>query len=283
MGKKYKDIEIGDVYGRWTVIETFIIKKVSGDNRKFWKCQCSCENKTIKYIIEYALWNNTSTSCGCFRKEYQNSKNNMSNDINNSLGKLYPKSLGLWSDKNNNTPYNYLPQSRHKAWWKCEKDKHNDYLRTIGNSTNSEFRCPECVRERNESFLQEKVRLYLTNCLQYKLNHERNCSIVPLNPKTKCQLPFDNEIIGLKIIIEVHGLQHYDITPYLSLWFHKNMTPEQAFKQRRIYDRYKKYIAWINGYEYLEIPYWTEKDESYKTLIDNKINEILNKKLHKTA
>jgi hypothetical protein len=25
----------------------------------------------------------------------------------------------------------------------------------------------------------------------------------------------------------------------------------------------------------LEIPYWTEKDESYKQLIDNKIKEIL--------
>ena len=28
-------------------------------------------------------------------------------------------------------------------------------------------------------------------------------------------------------------------------------------------------------YEYLAIPYWTEKDQSYKQLIDDKIHEIL--------
>ena len=44
---------------------------------------------------------------------------------------------------------------------------------------------------------------------------------------------------------------------------------------KKIQDNYKKQYALDNGYYYLEIPYWTEKDDSYKALIDNKINEIM--------
>ena len=121
------------------------------------------------------------------------------------------------------------------------------------------------------------MRLYLSEHFKYELRHEHNCSIVPITPKSYSgnnTLPFDNEVVDLKLIIEVHGLQHYDKISYSSIWNKKNLTPEQQLHKRKLYDRYKKFIAYCNGYFYLEIPYWTEKDESYKQLIDNKINEI---------
>ena len=40
-------------------------------------------------------------------------------------------------------------------------------------------------------------------------------------------------------------------------------------------DDLKRNYAIEQGYHYLAIPYWTEKDQSYKQLIDNKIHEIL--------
>jgi hypothetical protein len=52
-------------------------------------------------------------------------------------------------------------------------------------------------------------------------------------------------------------------------------SPKEEFNKQKLYDRYKKYVAFCNGYFYLVIPYWTEKDESYKQLIDDKINEIV--------
>ena len=89
-------------------------------------------------------------------------------------------------------------------------------------------------------------------------------------------MPFDNEIKELKLIIEVHGLQHYqDCSWYKIMAEKKNCTSQDIFLQRQEYDLYKKAIAESDGYFYLEIPYWTENDESYKTLIDNKITEIL--------
>ena len=63
MGKKYKDIEIGDIYGRWTVIGE------GGESRKYWLCQCSCENKTTKEVRADGLKNGKSKSCGCLQRE----------------------------------------------------------------------------------------------------------------------------------------------------------------------------------------------------------------------
>ena len=42
-------------------------------------------------------------------------------------------------------------------------------------------------------------------------------------------------------------------------------------------------IEFINKIYNNEVPYWTEKDESYKQLIDDKINEILELNLEKSA
>jgi hypothetical protein len=192
-----------------------------------------------------------------------------------SIGYLHPEILEIWSDKNKKSPYEVGMFSGKQVWWKCKDGKHKDYIRTTYNSLLCEFRCPECSRERNESFLQEKVRIYLNKKLRYELLHERNCSIVPINPKTHMSLPFDNEIITLRLIIEVHGHQHYEIDGFHYMNArHYNITPEDSLKQRKLYDRYKKAVAECNGYFYLEIPYWTEKDNSYKTLINEKINQI---------
>lgn len=198
---------------------------------------------------------------------------------NDSLGVLYPQILDIWSDKNKKSPYEYFPMSNIKAWCKCMESEHNDYYRPISRSVICDFRCPECTRERDESFLQEKVRTYITEKYQYKLNHENKCSIVPKNPKSKRPMPYDNEIVDLNLIIEVHGVSHYRADNFIHIKARKdNITPEQALHKRKLYDRYKRIVAKHSGYFYLEIPYWTEDDESYKVLIDNKIEEILKEK-----
>ena len=85
-----------------------------------------------------------------------------------------------------------------------------------------------------------------------------------------------NEIIDYKLIIEVHGIQHYEITNFAKMSAKKfNTTPEYELEYLQWKDNYKKQYALDNGYYYLEIPYLAEKDNSYKELIDNKIKEIL--------
>jgi hypothetical protein len=188
-----------------------------------------------------------------------------------SLGTLYPKSMELWSNRNDNLSYDYNPFSTKKVYWKCECGKHEDYPRDIASSVIYKFRCPKCVQERNESFLQEKVRLYLEslNNGEYTILHEYD-TLKCINPKTKMTLPYDNEVKELKLIIEVHGRQHYI---KLNGSWHK--TDYDLYK-RKLYDRYKRVYAKSQEYNYLEIPYWTDdKDKTWKKLIDDKISEIL--------
>lgn len=183
----------------------------------------------------------------------------------------------VWSNENEKSPFEYSPYSRNKVWWKCLGDKHEDYYREINNSVMCNFRCPKCTKERTESIIEEKVRLYLET-LGYTILHEHNCTIKPKNPKTNAIMPFDNEIKEIKLIIEVHGKQHYDTHFYKTRF---NSTKEerlQMFHQRQLYDRYKKIYAIQNDYEYLALPYWSiYNTDTYKKLIDNKIDEILNK------
>lgn len=195
-----------------------------------------------------------------------------------SLGYLYPEVLEIWSPKNKKSPFEYAPMSNKYVYWKCKDGKHKDYKRKIEVATIHGFRCPECVLERDESFLQEKVRLHITN-LKFTTLNERNISIKCVNPRTKNLLPYDNEVRELKLIIEVHGIQHYRITSYTNQTAKRNnTTPEYELHYQKLKDRYKRIFAKSQGYFYLEIPYWTDdKEETWKKLIDEKINEIMEK------
>ena len=188
-----------------------------------------------------------------------------------SIGNLFDMEK-VWSDKNKLNPYKLSAKSNKKAWWKCTNKKHKDFYRTVYYSTSLDFRCPECVKEMDFSLNQKKTFDYISS-RNYKINTEYKCTIIPKNPKTKQRLPFDNEIEELKLIVEVHGQQHYILQSKSSSWI-GNKTPEEFLHYRKLLDRYKKFIAYKNGYYYLELPYWAFEDDTYKELIDNKIKEI---------
>ena len=53
---------IGQTFGRLTVID-------KGLKPRYWICQCSCKNHTIKEIREDHLLDGNTVSCGCYGKE----------------------------------------------------------------------------------------------------------------------------------------------------------------------------------------------------------------------
>lgn len=259
--------------------------------KKYWD-----EIKNIKSAYDYSKQSNKFVWIKCQEKDYHGSYYiRISHFVRgercpycshqkvhslDSLGTLYPESLKYWSSKNKKTPFQCSPHSGAQVFWICQNNIHEEYKRSIYSSCIYNFRCPECSSERKESFLQEKVRKYLES-LGYEVLHEHNCTLIPKSPKeikTNGTLPFDNEIIinGKHLIIEVHGEQHYKVRFYEYLKKDSILTPNQQLHKRKLYDRYKKYIAYANGYEYIAIPYWLDnKKESYKTVIDNKIHKII--------
>ena len=180
----------------------------------------------------------------------------------------------IWSEKNKVDPTTIAPNSLIECWWNCPDIKHKPFKRSCHHSFASEYRCIECVQERKESLIEEKTRLYLEE-LGYEVLTEYKCSIIPKNPKKEGKnnsMPFDNEILlenGKHLIIEVHGIQHYEIDGYY------NKTKEDL-EYQQYKDNYKKEQCLKLDYEYLEIPYTAfDKSENYKQIIDNKIKNLL--------
>lgn len=195
---------------------------------------------------------------------------------NDSLGANYPEIFNIWSDKNKKSPYDYAVKSHKKIWLKCENNIHEDYLKIISDYTaNKSIECPKCVASRKESKLQLIVSDYLSNELKLNVLHEYYCTCIPINPITGYQLLFDNEVPELKLIIEVHGIQHYEVTGWHITQAKKSgKPPEEEFEYQKWKDEFKMNYALSHGYNYIAIPYWEIENENYKNIILNKINEI---------
>ncbi len=178
----------------------------------------------------------------------------------------------LWSSKNKMSPFDYSRRTEKKVWLNCVENKeHLAFMMSCANYMKGE-RCPVCRVKNNTSRLQNKVMDYINGKNEYTLVHEEKCSLNPKNPTTNMPLRYDNEIVELKIIIEVMGIQHYKVSNlYKKSAEKQGMSLEEYFKYRQWLDEYKKQFVLANGYFYLAIPYWTEETDEYKELIDNAI------------
>lgn len=193
----------------------------------------------------------------------------------NSFEYVYPEYIHLWSDKNKLKPSEVSALASKKIWFKCPCGEHEDFKRRLVDSVNYEFRCPSCVANMKESIIQHKTRIFLES-LGYKINHEYSCTIVPKSPINNKPLPFDNEIEELKLIIEVHGEQHFSISGWNKMVAKsKGTSAQEEFENLKFRDEYKKNFALDNGYKYLDLPYYLYEDESYKQIINNKINSLV--------
>lgn len=170
-----------------------------------------------------------------------------------------------------------VPYGAHESmFFKC--DKHGSFLMRPKVFIESVWKCPECAREHEESALQHKVNQYIVDKYQFVVNHEYDCILQCVNHNNGHILPYDNEIIfdNIKLIIEVHGVQHYQCGGLTELVAKQmGVSVQQAFEYQQWKDKYKRDYATSKGYHYLEIPYCAESDGSYKQLIDDTIHKIL--------
>lgn len=89
-----------------------------------------------------------------------------------------------------------------------------------------------------ERFLKEKGVLFKTQFDTLKC----------INPKTKARLPYDIEVTGKNLLIEIQGAQHYKFNPY----FHKDL---KSFEYQQYKDDYKLRYAQKMGYKLIYINY----------------------------
>lgn len=262
-----------------------------------WVDKCWCEDNVLNPYAIPIYKNNPKVHIKCYNIKYHdfwitpsnystnsygcpfcgNGKVHHQTHEQDSLGTKHPEILKIWSERNNQSPYFYAEKSHKKIWLKCENKKHDDYLKTISDYTASlSTECPQCVKERKDSSLQNKVNDYLCNTLGLTVLHEYDCHCVPINPITQKIMPFDNEVLELKLIIEVNGRQHYELSGWHTLRSEQlNKTPQEEFEYQQWKDNFKKEYALKQNYHYLAIPYWAEDNETYKQMILNAIKDII--------
>ena len=66
---KRKKINIGDKFGRLTVIKRVDDVVKSGRKHSCWECQCDCEDKNTIIVLGRYLLDGHIKSCGCYRRE----------------------------------------------------------------------------------------------------------------------------------------------------------------------------------------------------------------------
>lgn len=66
--KKHEDVVVGNVYGKWKVIEESS-KRGKSNNQRYWLCECGCTEHTVREVMEESLLKGTSVSCGCVQKD----------------------------------------------------------------------------------------------------------------------------------------------------------------------------------------------------------------------
>lgn len=198
---------------------------------------------------------------------------------NGSFADNYPEFIKYWDFKRNDKScYELTSFSTYLAHWHCLVCG-CEWDRTLAHMAKSKG-CPRCIENQFISSIQKKAQDYILSNYRYELRHEKDCSILPKNPKTNYPMPYDNEIIisdDARLIIEVNGEQHYKITEFIKMDARKHQVePAEELKYLQWKDEYKKQYALSMGYYYLVLPYWTFDDGVYKTLIDDKVQEILN-------
>lgn len=82
-----------------------------------------------------------------------------------------------------------------------------------------------------------------------------------INPLTNHQLPYDIEVIGEKILIEIQGDQHYKFIEY----FHGT---KENFEYQQYKDKYKKEFAENLGYTMIYLSYPEIENGDFKIKLD---------------
>lgn len=175
---KYNDI-IGKNFDRLFVLEYlgYFIKDGTKYRRHYYKCQCTCDKKTILVVDRYKLLSGHSTSCGCKLTESlrkRNREDNPSKYYIRQINENYIDDLGVGHIKMSNTNNDML----------CDKEDIEKLLKYYWNE-NSGYA---------KSFFDNK-KVYAHRIIMDVGDFEINKQVDHINGDT-----LDNRKINLRIV-----------------------------------------------------------------------------------
>lgn len=195
---------------------------------------CCGHAPSTKKPINYKIYD----TYGCISCYYDNiSKDTRINKLNdkNILTNTFPHLLNEWSDKNIEPPSNYSYASKEKVFWKCTNG-HKDFLQSITARTLQEQGCPKCSQSKGEKIICSYLdSIALDYSVQLTLENNKK---------------YDIFVGAYNLIIEVHGLQHYEEVDYFS---------NRSLIEEKENDLNKEIYAKKKGYNYIIVDYREHK------------------------
>lgn len=100
-------INIGDIFGRWKVIGFDNERSNNKRGRKYYFCECQCNDKTIKSVCGDSLTSQKSTSCGCYNRKRVSETTSKHRSSNSNLYDVWINIKQRCLNKNNPNYKNY--------------------------------------------------------------------------------------------------------------------------------------------------------------------------------
>ena len=223
MPRKLIDLT-GQKFGKLTVLERDLT--VSDKKHSYWKCQCDCENKTIKTFSGDNLRGGRVNSCGCLRHQHTPIYKNAVGEKHNLLTVL--ERVSLIGER----PIKY----------KCQCDCGNIGIFNIDDVRSGHTSSCGCVKSKGEMIISKILR---ENNIIFKQQYTFE------DLKYKEKLKFDFAILDnnndLQYLIEYQGEQHYKPMRY--------QNDEIKFEQRLIRDKLKQDYCKAHNIPLIIIPY----------------------------
>ena len=218
---------IGNVYNRLTVLD--ITEDFTSSGNRLWKCQCSCENKTITYVTADNLRRGKVKSCGCLQKENTSLANSAKLE-----GQIFGHLKVIKRVGSN---------AQGQALWECECDctGHTHIMTTTNKLTAGHTQSCGCVSSRGEELIG-KI-LYQNNINYIKEKTFENCRFENGYPAY-----FDFYLPDYNTLIEYDGSQHFYYTG-------TGWNTEEQYNQTVVNDKYKNEWCKNNGVTLIRIPY----------------------------
>lgn len=180
----------GQKFNHWTVLER---AKNNHKGQAMWKCQCDCEERTIKEVESYSLRSGASKSCGCLQRK-KASETNFKDIKGQKFGHLTVLELA-GKDKHR------------KLLWKCQCDCEAQTIittRGVDLRSGKTFSCG-CISSKGEEII---AKILTENNIPFEKEKTfSNCKF----SDTQAYARFDF-YVNNSYLIEYDGIQHFEPT-----------------------------------------------------------------------
>lgn len=230
------DEMIGVQFGRWVVLD--VVKKYK-NGKTYCKCQCSCDQHTVKMIYKNSLLNGESQSCGCLCLELKR-KRTGSNRVGERFGNLVVKEM----------LYRYKGE---KTYCICQCDCGNETIAHIGNIRSGRTASCGCLEGKSlgERLIKDILIENEVDFIQQKRFDD--CKHI-------LTLPFDFYLPNYNTCIEFDGIQHFQPIEFFG--------GEDEFNRLKINDSIKTEYCKLNNINLIRLPYTLSNEEIKEQILN---------------